>query len=279
MTNRLFPTPYITYYHLPMQMAQLSCCANGFYATESPAKMEHFIRRYFPRRTTTTNSAVADQSPIRMCPDERTSAEDIEKHIRSCRKVHIAFEDAGAAKEEHRSYGFEVLASTALKTLFVEYAAKRGVSLRLLRFSHAGRALFLSQVGKKTPEEMGLRDWDVIAVACQAPEDEETKGSVGRKNDKPVSNRVKPKRHRKSSKKKRARGPGKEKLTKREETLEELKILVSRWRGGVTYPLLQPTTSKGYDAHDLLFSPLSIPRRLRGSTRSCSRGSSKRGSA
>ncbi|KAL7534894.1 hypothetical protein ACHAWF_004981 [Thalassiosira exigua] len=55
-------------------------------------------------------------------------------------------------------------ASTTLKTLFNDYAVKRGVSLRSLRFSYNGRSLFLSAVGNKTPEELNMHDQDVLTV-------------------------------------------------------------------------------------------------------------------
>ena len=51
-----------------------------------------------------------------------------------------------------------------LKALFNEYADKRRISLRSLRFSHAGKTLFLSSAGHKTPEELGMQDQDVIMV-------------------------------------------------------------------------------------------------------------------
>ncbi|KAL7535249.1 hypothetical protein ACHAXR_006377, partial [Thalassiosira sp. AJA248-18] len=67
---------------------------------------------------------------------------------------------------------FDIGSSTTLKTLFNDYAEKRGVSLRALRFSYRGNTLFLSSIGNKTPNEMEIQDQDVINVhdtrsACQ----------------------------------------------------------------------------------------------------------------
>lgn len=59
---------------------------------------------------------------------------------------------------------FDIGSSTTLKTLFNDYAEKRSVSLRSLRFSYQGKTLFLSSVGNKTPDECNMRDQDVIVV-------------------------------------------------------------------------------------------------------------------
>eukprot|EP00584_Thalassiosira_punctigera_P025299 CAMPEP_0172576730 /NCGR_PEP_ID=MMETSP1067-20121228/137872_1 /TAXON_ID=265564 ORGANISM="Thalassiosira punctigera, Strain Tpunct2005C2" /NCGR_SAMPLE_ID=MMETSP1067 /ASSEMBLY_ACC=CAM_ASM_000444 /LENGTH=310 /DNA_ID=CAMNT_0013369407 /DNA_START=1068 /DNA_END=1997 /DNA_ORIENTATION=- len=53
---------------------------------------------------------------------------------------------------------------TTLRTLFNEYAEKRGVSLRSLLFSYNGKTLFLSSAGKRTPDELIMKDQDVITV-------------------------------------------------------------------------------------------------------------------
>merc|ERR1719401_1040603 len=54
--------------------------------------------------------------------------------------------------------------STTLKVLFNDYAKKRGGSLRSLRFSYRGKTLFLSSVGNKTPDQLNMKDQDVITV-------------------------------------------------------------------------------------------------------------------
>jgi hypothetical protein len=65
---------------------------------------------------------------------------------------------------EDECHSFDIGSSTTLKTVFNEYAEKRSVSLRSLRFSYAGKTLFLSTIGNRTPEEMQMRDRDVISV-------------------------------------------------------------------------------------------------------------------
>ena len=61
-------------------------------------------------------------------------------------------------------HSFNIGSSTTLKRLFNEYAEKRSVSLRTLRFSFNGKTLFLSAIGNKTPDEMNMKDQDVITV-------------------------------------------------------------------------------------------------------------------
>jgi len=67
-------------------------------------------------------------------------------------------------KKENEPHSFNIRSSTTLKALFNEYAEKRGVSLRSLRFSYGGKTLFLSSAGNKTPEELNMEDQDVISV-------------------------------------------------------------------------------------------------------------------
>ena len=69
----------------------------------------------------------------------------------------------GDTNEEER-HSFSIGSSTTLKTLFNDYAEKRGVSLRSLRFSYGGKSLFLSTVGNRTPDELNIRDQDIITV-------------------------------------------------------------------------------------------------------------------
>ena len=64
----------------------------------------------------------------------------------------------------HEDERFEVSMHDALKSLFNDYAEKRGVSLRSLRFSYRGQTLFLSSVGRKSPEDLDMRDGDIIMV-------------------------------------------------------------------------------------------------------------------
>lgn len=88
-----------------------------------------------------------------------------------------------------------------LSRLFNDYAEKRGVSLRSLRFSFRGRTLFLSSVGNKTPEELNMIDHDVINVIDKSePAQEPSRGGPNQMKKKTKSkNSPGPKGRRKSS--------------------------------------------------------------------------------
>jgi len=66
----------------------------------------------------------------------------------------------GSKKED----SFDIPSSNILKSFFSDYAEKRSVSLRSLRFSYKGKTMFLSSVGNKSPEELNMQDHDVITV-------------------------------------------------------------------------------------------------------------------
>ena len=60
--------------------------------------------------------------------------------------------------------------TSTLKALFNKYAEERGVSLRSLRFSYDDKNLFLSSLGSKTPNDLGIKDSDWIMVTEQKQE-------------------------------------------------------------------------------------------------------------
>ena len=69
--------------------------------------------------------------------------------------------DNGSSKDEV----MVVKRSDVMKNLVSQFAETTGVSLRSLRFSYPGRGtIFLSSVGKKSLDEMGIQDNDVIEV-------------------------------------------------------------------------------------------------------------------
>jgi DNA-nicking Smr family endonuclease len=76
---------------------------------------------------------------------------------------------------------FKVCPSMPLKSVFNEYAENNSVSLKSLRFSYAGKTLFLSTAGKKSPNELGMLDNDTIQVSTQdttAPSSDDNKQST-----------------------------------------------------------------------------------------------------
>lgn len=67
-------------------------------------------------------------------------------------------------KDDDAEYQKNIKMGMTLKSLFNDYAYECGVSLRALRFSYNGSTLFLSSVGHKTPEDMGMKHMDMITV-------------------------------------------------------------------------------------------------------------------
>jgi len=75
----------------------------------------------------------------------------------------LIFVEDDNATDESRII-FIVQSDKELKKYIKYYAYKRGLPLRSLRFSHAGKRLLLSSVGHLPPKDLGMRDNDVIVV-------------------------------------------------------------------------------------------------------------------
>lgn len=121
---------------------------------------------------------------------------------------------------------FDVPSSLTLKNVFTDYAEKRDTSLRSLRFSFRGKPLFLSQCAKKCPDELGMKDQDIILVHDTTElSGEETKTNASGKDAKTSSDRAKAKNR--SAKKAKTRSRASKKQQDLVETTEEeLKIEV-----------------------------------------------------
>mmetsp|Transcript_9005 Transcript_9005/g.15672 ORF Transcript_9005/g.15672 Transcript_9005/m.15672 type:complete len:519 (+) Transcript_9005:81-1637(+) len=87
------------------------------------------------------------------------SSQRAPSQVSAGKEIKLIIVDGSHEDERH---SVNIGSSTTLKTLFNDYAEKRGVSLRSLRFSYAGKTLFLSSVSNKTPEELNMHDQDVI---------------------------------------------------------------------------------------------------------------------
>ena len=122
---------------------------------------------------------------------------------------------------------------TTLKSLFIDYAKARDLSLRSLRFSYEGRALFLSSAKNRTPEQMIMIDHDIITVIDLARRCEKQKFSAAAANSSNNSNSehsssqsTKRKKSRAKKKKKAHALPAQLRVT--DKTQEELKIEVRK---------------------------------------------------
>ncbi|KAL9184087.1 hypothetical protein ACHAXT_002173 [Thalassiosira profunda] len=58
--------------------------------------------------------------------------------------------------DDNERQSFDIGSGGTLKSVFNDYADRRGASLRTLRFSYGGSTLFLSSAGGKTPEQLGM---------------------------------------------------------------------------------------------------------------------------
>jgi DNA-nicking Smr family endonuclease len=90
--------------------------------------------------------------------------------------IEIKLVDSVTKEETKLSYGL----SMPLKALFKKYAEDRNLNLRQLRFSYEGRTLFLSSVGNKSPQDLGIENLDSIVVTNNsAPNPQQAPDSEG----------------------------------------------------------------------------------------------------
>lgn len=158
----------------PIQDYEVRLFSKGYYAIRSLDTMVEYLKNCLPDEyqhmmNSFTNisspdnimnyvgSIGADWSGSSSPKSQQRSSSKTSDSI----KIKIILVDDTNEDERH---SFDIGSSTTLKTVFNEYAEKRSVSLRSLRFSYAGKTLFLSTVGNRTPEEMQMRDRDVINV-------------------------------------------------------------------------------------------------------------------
>lgn len=146
----------------------------AFDSLETPETMESFLLKMLPYRcqhmlgspinnnsynvnqyVNQIGNSWASNSSTKKKRTPSSQSVSTETHIR------LILECNGNGGERHT---LSIGSSTTLKSLFNDYAKERGDSLRSLRFSYRGKALFLSSVGKKTPEQMDMKDQDVIIV-------------------------------------------------------------------------------------------------------------------
>lgn len=148
--------------------------------------------------------------------------------------ITLNFVNYGMQEKEGGSLLLEVSSSATIKSVFSDYAEKRGgVSLRSFRFTLNDKNLFLSQISKSTPAELGWKNQDIIRVHAKEPSMARTpkeSGSLGQKSSDTKSSQAKAKRNnRKPNTDKRCHGGNSAKpdQIKIEKKLEEWKIEVS----------------------------------------------------
>jgi DNA-nicking Smr family endonuclease len=95
-------------------------------------------------------------------------------------EIEIVFVDS----DSHEKTTLKIGSASTLKALFNQYAEDRGVSLRSLRFSYDDKTLFLSSIGQKTPNDLCIKNLDMIIVTEQ-----KQASPVPTNNDKTKANR------------------------------------------------------------------------------------------
>lgn len=217
---------------------QFPCFVRGCGSIRSPDTnmMKSFIRSYFPEESTHMMTLLANMysqkgvmgfvdkisdgwkgaSSASRDGDHRSSSTNDDTLLKL-----ILVDDTN----EDERHSFNIGSSTTLKALFNDYADKRGIPLRSLRYSYAGKTLFLSSAGHKTPEELGMRDQDVIMAHDTSKPQESSDGNSSSQQT-PTSE--KPKAKKRSNKK--AKGKSKKPQQHEEpiKTLEEYKVQHSK---------------------------------------------------
>lgn len=207
----------------------------GFRSVRSPEAMEAHIRRYLPEEYTQSMNSYANlsTSALRMSYIDQICDEysSLRRH-RSAKPT----KDDGVQKikiiliddtDDEQNCRFDIGSSTKLKVLFNDYAENRGASLRSLRFTYAGKALFLSSAGNKTPEDMGMKDLDVIKVhMARTPE------AMDSKSVKPSASHLTPAKTKSKRRYNKIRGKNKRRQMRHREkpaaSLAECKVVHSQ---------------------------------------------------
>lgn len=205
--------------------------------------MKRYIERYLPKEYTQMMTSFANLSSkkhvnqyINQIGDDWQSGKRSSRNsrIRSAsdaddRQIKITFVD-DVDEEERQS--FDIGSQTTLKSLFNDYADRRGVSLRLLRFSYSGSTLFLSSAGHKTPEDLGIENGDEISVHDMSEKparktsisSDDSSQACTLKNNSNKSSSRKKKKKLKTTKKKSKPLPRQQQSQDSIKTLEEYKV-------------------------------------------------------
>ncbi|KAL7524780.1 hypothetical protein ACHAWF_001082 [Thalassiosira exigua] len=213
-------------------MLKLLRCTEGFYATETPEKMAAFIRKYQHDPTDKQTQLGDFKGYVRMITDDYNSTK--KSHAKPTDRndqgvqLKLILKHKRTADDDASMCAMEISSTSTLKAMFNQYAESRGLSLRSLRFSFNDQPLFVSQAAKKTPEQLGMKDQDVIEVhdTSAAPD---VKASDASPNGKKKAKRANPtkKKKRNGRREKKPKQP-EEPIIQVEMTEEQLKIQHSK---------------------------------------------------
>jgi len=104
--------------------------------------------------------------------------------------------------DDKESKRYTVACNAPLKQLLTKYAINRNTSMKSLRIKHNDKTIFISSIGKKTPDELGINDNDVIEVTIiQSTPTEMSTNEQSKQKTPKGKNKKKNKKHKKSKKK------------------------------------------------------------------------------
>jgi len=213
----------------PIDGSKIPLFTRGLDSTRTKQTMEAYLRKAPPEEHQHLIRSFSDVSPplnlneyVDQIGDDWSGSSP--SKVLEGTKILLTLVDDTNENDRH---SFHIGSSTTLKSLFIAYAQKRGVSLRLLRFSYDGNTLFLSSAGNKTPDELNFQDQDVITVHDTSNTSQETCSNESNQANK--SNRKKAKTTKNPPK--RTKGKRKKNHNKQEDrikTLDEYKAQHSK---------------------------------------------------
>ena len=200
----------------PIQDYEVRLFSKGYYAIRSSDTLVEYLKDCLPDEyqhmmNSFTNISSPDNimNYVGSIGDDWSGSSSPKSQQRSSSKtsdgtkIQLILVDDTNEDERH---SFDIGSSTTLKTVFNEYAEKRSVSLRSLRFSYAGKTLFLSTIGNRTPEEMQMRDQDVISVHDNTSSSQESSNNTSNETNKSSSSKNSKSSSSKSTSKKKNKG-------------------------------------------------------------------------
>jgi len=196
-------------------MPELKHFSHAFSSVRTPEMMETYLEKKIRNRYHSShNKEVADFVKYFTNSNQKPASEMSEGE-----QIQLILADDASTEEQILS----IRSSTTLKTLFNDYAEKRGVSLRSLRFSYDGKTLFLSAVSKRTPDELNMKDQDIITVSDATCFSQENRIGRSQKKKDPKQKKAS-KKHNNSRRKVKGKGKLEQyKQRKNIKTLEDYK--------------------------------------------------------
>lgn len=168
---------------------------------KTPQATKSFLRRMLRMFCDSSKKAVVNH--VCQTGDGRAVAGHLKSSTKPSeeKQIRLILEDDNSNAETR--HVLNIGSSTTLKTLFNDYAEKRGVSLRSLRFSYKGETLFLSSTGNRTPDELNMIDQDVITVRNMEVS-QELNSTIPKKKKKQTAKQAK--KHGNGAKKRKGKG-------------------------------------------------------------------------